>query len=237
MSGSFGLDVYSTFARDVLIDASTKQRREQPGGPAFFIERALEAAGASFSMHAGSVVEVEILVTKAGEFGRVRPIASPEAIPACGSRRALVSTLFREWDPETIADECDEVYVDAQGFVRAPGSFGKKQAWERFDGDWIRKVSVLKATEEELGHIPAHGVEDQKRRILLVTKGKAGCTAFVNGRAMDFVPPRVVVSEHTLGAGDTFFATVLAHLVRGVPADRAIALGMDATVRLLETFV
>lgn len=237
MTGVIGLDVYSTFARDILIDASTNERREQPGGPALFVRNALERAGASFVMHAGPVVDVEILITKTGEFGNVQSTPSPETVPVCESRRALVSTLFQEWDPEVIAAGCDEMFLDVQGFVRSAGSFGKKQTWDRFDGEWIRKILVLKATEEELQYLPTRSVEDQKRRVLLITKGKAGGTAYVGGDVFEFVPPRIVTFKNTLGAGDTFLATVVEHLIRGVTVDRAVSAGMEATIRLLEASV
>jgi len=109
--------------------------------------------------------------------------------------------------------------------------------WAAFQGEWIKKVSVLKVTEEELQYVPADGIEDQKNRILLVTKGKAGVTAFVQGEQMEFVPPRLVTSKNTIGAGDTFFATVVGSLVQGLSMDRSIRSGMESAASLLEKIV
>lgn len=228
------VDVYSTFARDILIREGTNQRREQPGGPAFYIQTALHATSVPFVMRAGSVVDVEILITDSGELGSVRPTFPPDETPASASGRAIVSTLFREWDPRVIASSCEELYVDVQGFVREAGSFGKKQSWEEFQGEWIQKVAILKATEEELRYLPPASVEDQKTRVLLVTRGRDGVVAYVAGRRIEFAPTRVVESTNTIGAGDTFFATVVGNVALGVPMEESVRLGMEAAATLIE---
>ena len=229
------IDVYSTFARDMLIQKNTGTRQEQPGGPGLFIQNVFTRAGVPFVMHTGPMVDVEILMTDEGEFGNVKPTRAPEHVPACETGYALVSTLFQEWNPEALAALGAELYVDVQGFVRMPGSFGTKCLWTGLVGSWTERISILKATEQELGYLPVAFVEEQKERILVVTKGKNGVSLYVKGESFDFLPSRVVETEHAIGAGDTFFAALVVDFVRGVPIPLAVQNGMAMVVEFLES--
>ncbi|MEK7665419.1 MAG: carbohydrate kinase family protein [Patescibacteria group bacterium] len=228
------IDVYSTVAHDVVIDHKQGKTSERIGGPATFISAVMKMQGIEEHCHVGPVVEVCIEVNEQGEIGSVTPVAQNKNVPVCKSGSALISTLSREWDPVAVFETCNELYLDVQGFVRAPNIPGQKRLWKEFEGDWIKNVRCLKATELELSFIPAESVEDQKTRILLVTKGANGVDAYTEGRHMSFQPPRVVSTKDTIGAGDTFFAHTVARIILGDSLETAIAVALEQTCQFLE---
>lgn len=229
------IDVYSTIARDLVVDHVHNKMSERIGGPATFISAALKHQMVEFDLHVGPVIDVRIEVNEGGETGSVEAVQQNERVFTCTSDRAIVSILFREWDPQVIAGVCGEVYLDVQGFVRDPNAFGQKRMWNEFAGDWIKSLRCVKATEAELAFLPKESVEDQKTRLLLVTKGADGVDAYVDGQLLSFLPPRVVDSVDTIGAGDTFFAHVVARLLLGDAPRAAVVVALEETCGFLES--
>lgn len=230
----FSVDVYSTRALDTVIDKTRGKTTKHVGGPACFISAAFEKQEIATHVHVGPVVDVSIVVDELGETGNVGTFVENTDVPACQSGRTIISTLLREWNPQAIAKMCSEIYLDVQGFVREPNTPGHKRMWDAFQGDWIKKVCCLKATETELPYLPTKSVEDQKTRMLLVTKGSDGADVFVGGRHFALRPPRVVASVDTIGAGDTFFANVVARMILGDTPETAVIVALEETSRFLE---
>lgn len=228
------IDVYSTLARDIVIDHINNKTSELIGGPATFISAALKLEGIKEHCYVGPVVDVRLEINHDGELGSVAQVTPNEGTLTQTSDAALISTLLREWDPIAVSEIYNEVYLDAQGFVRAPNVLGAKTIWNEFRGDWIKKVRCLKVTALELAYIPPLSLEDQKTRMLLVTKGLDGVDVYVEGVHLSFKPPRIVNAKDTIGAGDTFFAHTVSRVLLGDEPERAIAQAMEWTCKFLE---
>ena len=109
--------------------------------------------------------------------------------------------------------------------------FGRKK---RFT--WgAAKPYCLKATAEELRYIPAALIASQKKeRLLLVTEGAQGVSVYHAGRHFSVKPERVIRREHMIGAGDTFFAHFVAHLLRSKDLQQSAVRATAHTVSFLE---
>lgn len=192
------------------------------GGPALFIEKALQDARVSFSVNEGERLKVDIEVRDSGEYGR---IPSPSTQRKLGdvdtSRYCLVSTLLNEWDINTVST--DRLMLDIQGYVRDGSGFGAKQKWPLSE-EITKQVYCLKGTKEEIGYIPESLVRDQKAsRMLVVTDGEKGAVVYFEGAEYVIPTQRVDNLSDTVGAGDTFFAYYVAALSTGnAPKDAGV---------------
>jgi hypothetical protein len=227
------ISVASTYANDILINDQGQVLERRPGGPMYFIRNALEKTSVPFTTFCCEPLDVEILVTSKGEFGKVpgRPIK--RHISELGKEKGtvLVSTLLDEWviDPENIPEK---LCIDLQGYVRSADNFGKKRAWigsEQF-GD---KVFCMKGTEEEVNCLPPSVRESQKQRLLIVTKGEKGLDVYCNGRLTELPASPVTGPSDTIGAGDTFFAYFVVNMCKGYSA---VVAAQDA-MRKVATFL
>ena len=221
-------------ARDIVTDRVHNKISRRIGGPATFISSALKKQKIDVVMHTGFVVDVNIEVDEFGETGCVSAIPANEKPGVCQSGVAIISTLSHEWNPQEIIEGCEQTFLDVQGFVRGPDVLGRKCVWKDFRGDWIKKIKCLKTTELELSFLPKKSVEDQKTRMLLVTKGVDGVDVYVEGKLMSFRPPRVVLPRDTIGAGDTFFAHTIARMILGDAPHVAVVVALEETSRFLE---
>src|SRR5690606_31464232 len=125
-------------------------------------------------------MRVEIEVHDDGEYGRIPPASTKRHLGELSVRQwCIVSTLLDEWIIDGTIPE--HLMVDIQGYVRDGSAFGKKQPWP-IDDDITRKIYCLKGTEEEVSHLPAHIVNEQKQdRLLVVTHGHEGANVFYKG--------------------------------------------------------
>lgn len=209
------ITILSTFANDKLIGEDGSVIGKQSGGPAFYLKQALENEGVSFDLKTGSKMEVEILMTRNGEFGKVPKSPAPKKIQFAKIKTPflLISSVLNEFDLANLSAFNGKVFLDIQGYVRNGNDFGKKKLWS-LNREVFENIFCLKGTMEELQNLPAQYVQAQKQKVLLITKGKRGCEIFVFGKRYILKPTKVVITENTIGAGDTFFACFVSRFVK-----------------------
>jgi sugar/nucleoside kinase (ribokinase family) len=100
--------------------------------------------------------------------------------------------------------------LDAQGLVRVP-KLGALSVDAEYDPDLLRRVSILKVSEEE-ADVLAGGDLDALADLgvpeVVVTLGERGSVVIVNGAAEE-VPARPVAQTDPTGAGDAFASAYL----------------------------
>ncbi len=199
--------ILSTFARDELVNERGGFIGKQEGGPALYIKRALEREKTPFFIMTGSKMKVRILIKRGGEFGKILKKSEPKSIKFSQIETPflLISSVLDEFSLGDLADFKGKTFLDIQGYVRDGGDFGKKKLWKPRQ-EIFKSIFCLKGTQEELRKIPAEYRQAQKRKILLVTKGKRGCEVFAFGKRYSIRPSKVITGKSTIGAGDTFFA-------------------------------
>jgi len=138
--------------------------------------------------------------------------------------------MFRGRTAETLARlaEGHDGLVSLDPNVR-PQIIDDRARWDRFHQRWVDCADVYRASDEDLAWIwpdrtpeaCATALLEGRARAVFVTRGGDGVTVFTRDDRID-VPGRKVEVVDTVGAGDTFVATVLASLwERGVASDRA----------------
>lgn len=228
------ITIISSFTEDILINNKNEVIETHSAGPAFFISNALKDDDTPFQLITGNPMTVEILVTPEGEFGRIpeKPITRP--IIENISEWTVLSTVLKEWDPESIRKWPERLFVDLQGFVRNGNDFGKKQTWEKI-ASFKENVFCLKGTAEEVKYIPEEVLESQKKRLLLITHGDKGVDVFFNGQRT-FIPTKKISGlKNTIGAGDTFLAYFVSCIYKGERPVAAAEYACKKTVVFLKT--
>ena len=202
--------VVSSFANDAVLNKQGQVVSLRRGGPAYFVKNIFEQEKIKFDLVVGEEIDVEILVTESGEFGRVKTQIRNQNLGDIKTECLLLSTIVNEW-PFMLKKYSGILFIDIQGFVRDPSDFGKK-----------RMISVpkryrpfcVKGTEQEICYLPLDFIESQKERCLIVTKGIMGSTIFYKRKEFTFKPRKIARVLHTIGAGDTFFALFFAEFSR-----------------------
>jgi hypothetical protein len=200
---------------DILLDEDGKVISTSKGGPSLFLKKALAAESIPFEPHEGDPLTVEILVTPDGEFGRIPQVPQQALIQLeLMGEWTVVSTVLGEWQfPGGITLQ-GRVFVDLQGFVRDGKNFGAKKMWD-VDPKLAEQIFCLKGTAEEARYIPEEVLEDQKRRLLIITRGKDGLDVFFKGEHREFGIEEVQDLKDTIGAGDTFLGYFVASMFKG----------------------
>lgn len=114
-------------------------------------------------------------------------------------------------------------------------------------GVWRRRLQaaaaccdLIKMSDEDAGHLfPGMALDDiaanlltKASRIVLITRGGDGASAYTNAATVHVTAPRVDVID-TVGAGDSFQAATLAHLSLTGQLNGALHLDLPAMERLL----
>jgi len=228
------ISVISTYATDRLIDAATMQIiKEQRGGPALYIIKALRASGIEPRVYTGEEMMVEILVRKDGEFGKIHEPMTKTPLPKIATDSAIVSTLLDEWDLTGASEYGGKLFVDIQGYVRDGLVFGGEKLWNT-----AREIApfifCLKGNSIEIDMLPKEVVADQaKNRMLVVTKGKEGVEIFYQGQRLALAPSTTEKPPHTVGAGDTWFANFVAEFTRSDDVQKSAIFALDKTSEFL----
>lgn len=209
------ITILSTFASDKLVSENGVTIIEQEGGPAFYLKKVFEKEGTLFVLRAGSKINVQILVTRDGEFGKVLKNPTPKNIRFSQIKTPflLISSVLDEFDLAQLPLFNGKVFFDVQGYTRDGTDFGKKKLWTASKAVF-ENILCLKGTKEELRYIPRQYLDAQKQKILIVTKGKSGCEVFVLGKRWVIRPPKVISSKNAIGAGDTFFAYFISYFIK-----------------------
>lgn len=209
------ITIVSTYANDILLNNDQEILARQPGGPAMFIENALQNADVPYVLQAGKRVDMEILMVGGEEFGRLPQRPDRLSLDEVNlTEWTIVSTLLNEWDIAAIAKVPARLFIDLHGFVRDGNDFGKKVQWSA-DKRFTDTVYCIKGTEEELEYVPDEVREKQKERLLVITKGADGADIYYKNK-MTHVPAQVVKNPvDTIGAGDTFLGYFVAAMYGG----------------------
>lgn len=232
MKSDKDITLLSTEATDILVSEEGKLLRTQKGGPALFISKVFNEKQIQFASITAEGLIVEILLTKNGEFGRVKNVAEPLDVQFDQIKTPilLISSIASEIDISNLNKYQGKVFLDVQGFVRDGTDFGKKNKW-------VPSVPVycLKGTEEELSYLPKTYIQTQKKKILLVTRGKKGVIAYIEGKRYASQPEKVIQSEDTIGAGDSFFAYFVSNLINTKNAYISLSQAVEQTSKFLSS--
>lgn len=229
------VSVVSSYARDTLVDERGNIISSQEGGPLIFIKNALEINNVPHELFYGPKIEIEILVADSGEFGKLASkITSKEIDFKNLSDWTIISTLSDEWRFNKIKDyKKGKIFVDIQGYVRDGNNFGGKKFWEesQFFND---KIFCMKGTREELCYLPEKVIEDQKKRLLIITDGEKGVEIHSRNKRRYFNLKKRVVVKNTIGAGDTFLGSFIAKLFKGYSIEESAIFAQKQTSIFLQ---
>ncbi len=209
------ITILSTFASDKIINQQSLRFVEQEGGPAFYFKKVFAQEKINFSLLTGQKLNVEILVTSKGEFGKIskKPLIRKVQFKKIKTPFLLISSVFNEFNLEQLPAFQGLVFLDIQGYVRNNGSFGQKKIWQP-DKAVFANVFCLKSTQGELKYLPSKYIKEQKQKILLVTKGSLGCDVFAFGQKFTIKAAKIIKLDNALGAGDTFFAYFISQYIK-----------------------
>lgn len=214
------ISVISSFSDDILLDEAGNYLDVKPGGPALFITRALKDEKIDFNLFSADKLVTEIKVMNDNEFGRLKSLpTSKDAGELSLDGWAIISTISDEWDISRIQN-VDYLFLDVQGYVREGHSFGKKKIWPQI-AELADKIYGLKGTAEEIACLPKSFVEDQKKKLLVVTLGKDGAEIYWQGKKYTVEAEQIEGLTDTIGAGDTFFTYFVLEFYRGTDPRQA----------------
>lgn len=203
--------VISSFAEDEVFYAESKKTEIYKGGPALWITKALESLEYTSQIFTGKDnAKVKIIRRNNEENGSivsVEPIILPSTLSA---DLFIISTIADEFNLEDIKKMSGIVALDVQGFVRKLKTNNKKLV---ISGQIANKVSILKGTKEEVSYVDDKFLDDQKKRILIITKGEIGFDIFFNEKEHRFFANPISV-KNTIGAGDSFFTAFAVEFLR-----------------------
>lgn len=120
------------------------------------------------------------------------------------------------------------VFLDIQGSVRQEKSnkLGAKKFCDEIT-EIIDKIDVLKCNSKEFKFLPKKVIERAKEKILIETKGVKGVTLWEKGIKLDFKPKKIIKTENTIGAGDTFFAAFVYKFIDTKDIKKSILFALD----------
>jgi hypothetical protein len=186
---------------------------EVPGGPAYYIPRALERLAVLHRIITGIEVKTEVVLTPEGE-QYVIPALPLIPLPATLKGDAVVlSPVMREIDPNCVPPTSGLLVVDLQGFVREPGRLSGEARRQVDLTELLARADAVKGADAEIALLDASSRAALDRTLLVITRGKQGAVVRVGGRAYE-VPAHVVPARNTIGAGDTFLAAFTVEMVR-----------------------
>jgi sugar/nucleoside kinase (ribokinase family) len=213
------ITVVSTHTVDRFPPDADGNRRSMPGGPAHYIGVALDRLGVPYRIITGPTCSVDVLPGPEGEEYLIQPIPLiplPERL--CGPA-AILSPIAREIEPEQVPETDGILAIDLQGFVRHPGR--PSSDLDTVDlTPLVRRAQVIKASDPELSHLSPSSLSALHTSILLMTHGAHGVSLKEGGRT-HFIPSHPVQAPDTIGAGDTYLAAFIAHLLDGDDPVRA----------------
>jgi len=208
--------VFSTFAKDKLIDKNRKIIREQKGGPALYITSVLDRENINFNLVTAPLLRVEILIKDGEEFGRIKQKNKSKEInfSTISTPFIFISTILNDFNLKGIGSFKGKIFLDIQGYVRNGNDFGKKKRWKPAK-EISSSIFCLKGNEREINYLPSSFIRKQKQKILLVTRGKKGCEIWVNGIKKVIKPSKLIRNiKNAIGAGDSFFTYFIAKFLK-----------------------
>jgi len=228
------ITIFSTFTQDKIIDKKGGLISSQKGGPAFHISNVLKEENILFELITAPVMDIEILKTKDNEIGRVKTELKIQKIDFSKIKTPIlvISTILNEFNLNGVSSFKGKVFLDVQGYVRDGSNFGGKKQFSP-SKEIVSSIFCLKGTEEEIKYISSDFIEQQKQKIIIITKGSSGCEVFISGERFKLKTKKTVNAFETIGAGDTFFAYLISQFSRNNDFLKSVKYAMDQTSKFL----
>jgi len=226
--------ILATFAKDKIIDTKRGIVTIKKGGPAFYLSSVFKKERIPFRLIFPSIARVEILITENKEIGKVKKQPKVQKINFSKVKTdyLVISTILNDFNLSGISSFKGKVFLDIQGYVRD----GKKLGGKKFfspSKEVISSIFCLKGTEEELKYIPSIWLNQQKRKILIITKGEKGCEGFIFGKRFNISVKKKIFSSDTIGAGDVFFAYTICKFLKTADFLKSIRYAVKKTIGFL----
>lgn len=196
--------VISSFARDRVIYKESGKIIIKCGGPGFWISKTLIDLGVEFNILTGKdEAKIEIIVDEFGESGLIKSVSNILLEKKNEANFIIISTIANEFKLEMINDLIGDIILDIQGYVRY---FKIHNKIFSISNDIVRRIKILKATEEEFTCLGEGFVNKYPNIIFLITKGENSVEIIDNGKKYFFTPTKIKLID-TIGAGDVFLTS------------------------------
>lgn len=216
--------IISSFAKDEIANLDTGFTRIKKGGPAFFISNTLRKIGAKPVLITGDKESlVRITVAGGEEKGEIVYTAPIILSKKMAADFFIISTIGDEFKLKEIKKLSGAIAVDGQGYVR---KYKKKNGKLIIPREIGEKISILKITDSEALFFDKNFLTSQKKRILLITRGRKGFEVYAFGRKYIYKAEEIIV-DNAVGAGDTLFAFFCFSYLHDGDAQRA---ALDAKI-------
>ncbi|MBU4332713.1 bifunctional hydroxymethylpyrimidine kinase/phosphomethylpyrimidine kinase [Patescibacteria group bacterium] len=213
------ITVISTFAQDKIIYKEPGKTITRKGGPAFWIDKTLKDLKVDFDFICPrKQAKVEVVVSKKGETGFVKSVDKINLTGKRTARAFIISTVADEFDLTNLTKLNGLIALDIQGYARDIKV--QKKTKLQIAPDTYQLISILKVTKEELKFLDKEFTDNQKKRILIITKGEQGAEIFSGGKRYVF-PARKTKVKDTIGAGDVFLTAFVAEFIKIKDAQKA----------------
>lgn len=204
------ITVISSLTKDYIINAS-REMEVKSGGPALWIIRALHKFGIKPQLVCGkNPAVVKIIIKNNMETGSIVSISK---IPTPKTKKAdcfIISTIGNEFNIKNVALLKGLIVLDIQGYARFARVKNKKF---NLPQSILPKIYILKATLKELKYVNRTVIDNQKKRILLITKGGKGFDIFANNKKFSYKTKKLKPKD-TIGAGDTLLTAFVVKFIQ-----------------------
>lgn len=227
--------IVSTHTTDRLLDGKTGEIiREQLGGPAYFMEKALRRLGINFKLYTGEKILSIAKLLGDDEVYKIKSYDKPLPFPHPSADVTIFSPIIHEWELDGIQDYRGRIFFDVHGAVRSENEF-RKEVWHDA-GKYAPYMFCIKANESELAYLPPEVIEDQKaNRMMLSTLGGKGIEIVYKGQTTLITLPKVKKLLHTIGAGDMVLVHFALKFSETEDVSESGVFAVEKTAEFLET--
>ncbi len=203
--------IISSFAEDEVFYSESGKTENYEGGPALWITKSLESLNYSPKVYTGrKKAVIKITREKDEETGTIDSVESILLPTDTSADLFIISTISDEFDLKEIKKINGIIALDIQGYVRKLKGINKKLMIPQEVAD---KISIIKGTENEISYLEDSFVNDQKKRVFIITKGERGFDIFCESNQYEFLASPVS-AKNTIGAGDSLLAVFAAEFLR-----------------------
>lgn len=221
------IKVFSTYTRDYIYNKKNKLISVKKGGPAFFIEKVFKKNKVNHKI-ISKKADISIKVINGLEKGVLKNNLKEDKISKilkCDT--LMISTVDKEWILKNKVSPEINIFLDAQGYVR-----GGRKNKVIYKLDFWNEIFCMKCNEQELNEIPDEIIENQKRKILIITKGSNSLVAYIKGKKHIFNIKKMKPRD-AIGAGDTLFASFVSCFTKTNDATKSINIAIKETSNFL----
>lgn len=223
--------IISSFAKDILIKG--KDRITKKGGPAKFIKQVFELNKKNFSLITPKKeFIVEIKIKNNQEFGKIIKSYKVKNNKIPENSNILISTIIDEFDLANLEKTKGIIGLDLQGYVRDGKNFGRKKYFDDFK-KFYRKIDILKVTLEESRYINPKILK--KIPLVIITNGQKPGKILEKGIKIEQIYPSKIITDETLGAGDTFFSSFFISFCEDKDIKKAKDFALDSVNKFLKS--